>query len=416
MQKFRVFIFVCFFLPTLSRSQVNYVQNPSFEILDSCPVGNFIYPPRYWDTIRMGGGGGPEICSPCALSPSLRTPNNGIRPSFQMPKSGNNYCVYTCFIKETLFPSPTDQREYIQNELLQNLNSGKTYCVKFYVSLMNESKYAITELGAYFDDGSLHTSYFGVCNLTPQVKSPTGIFLADTLNWIKIEGTFIASGSEKYLTLGNFKGAFATTYTTMTPPPSPNDGQREVADYYFDNISVIEVDLVADAGQDKSVVLGDSVYIGRPKEVGLDEACIWYKLPNTVNLIDTGAGLWVKPVTTSTYVVRQEICGMVKWDTVVVYMNPLGFEKLKILTEELKLYPIPANDELKLSIEKTELIKDFHSFSIYNNLGLIIREEEMKFENGSLKIKTEDLPNGVYSLQLKSRTNETVSKRFVISR
>jgi hypothetical protein len=416
MQAYRIFVFIFFFVPTLSWSQVNLVQNPSFEVLDSCPVPNFVYPPRYWDTIRMGGGGGPEICSPCSTFPGLRTPSNGYLPSFQIPKSGNNYCVYSCFTKETLFPNSFDKREYIQNEIRQNLTFGKTYCVKFYVSLMNESKYAITEIGAYFDDGSLHTGYYGVCNVNPQIKSLNGVFLTDTLNWIKIEGTFIATGTEKYMTLGNFKGVSATTYTIMTPPPPPNDGQREVADYYFDNISVIEVDLVADAGQDKSVVLGDSVYIGRPKEVGLDEVCIWYKLPNTVNLIDTGAGLWVKPVTTSTYVVRQEICGMVKWDTVVVYMNPLGFEKLKILTEELKLFPIPANDELKLSIEKTELIKDFHSFSIYNNLGLIIREEEMKFENGSLKIKTEDLPNGVYSLHLKSRTNETVSKRFVISR
>ncbi len=414
MKSFRIFIFL--FLPILGSGQVNYVQNSSFEILDSCPVGNFIYPPRYWDTIRMGGGGGPEICSPCALSPSIRTPNNGIRPSFQMPKSGNNYCVYTCFIKETLFPSPTDQREYIQNELLQNLNSGKTYCVKFYVSLMNESKHGITELGAYFDDGSLHTSYFGVCNVTPQIKSPNGIFLTDTLNWIKIEGTFIATGTEKYLTLGNFKGAFATTYTTMTPPPPPNDGQREIADYYFDDISVIEVDLPANAGIDKSVVPGDSVYIGRPREVGIDEACIWYKFPNITNAIDTAAGLWVKPIVTTTYIVRQEICSYVKWDTVVIHMNPVGIEKIKILNEELKLFPVPAKDELHLSVHNVALIVEFYSLSIYNNLGLLIREEEMKFENGSLKIKTEDLPSGVYSLQLKSSSNETVSKRFVISR
>jgi hypothetical protein len=414
MKAFRIFIFL--FLPILGSSQVNYVQNPSFEVLDSCPQPNFIYPPKYWDTIRMGGGGGPEICSPCAISPGLRTPNNGYLPSFQIPKSGNNYCFYSCFGKETLFPSSVDRREYIQNEMRQKLISGKAYCVKFYVSLMNESKYAINELGAYFDDGSLSTSYYGVCNVNPQIKSPNGVFLTDTLDWIKIEGTFIANGTEKYLTLGNFKALFATTYSIMIVASPTIQAQREIADYYFDDVSVIEVDLPANAGPDKYVVPGDSVYIGRLSEVGLNEVCTWFKLTNTVNAIKTSAGIWVKPIATSTYILHQEICGNLKSDTVVVHLNPLGLEKLKILTEELKLFPIPAKDELQLSIQKTELIKDFHLLSIFNNLGLLIREEELKFENGFLKIKIENLPNGVYSLHLKSRTNETVSKRFVISR
>ena len=104
-----------------------------------------------------------------------------------------------------------------------------------------------------------------------------------------------------------------------------------------------------------------------------------------------------------------------KWDTVVIHINPVGIEKLKIIIEELKLFPLPAKDQIQLSIFNQELLKGFHSISIYNNLGLLIREEEVKFQNGSFKIITEALPNGVYSLQLKSSSNETVSKRFVIS-
>jgi len=33
------------------------------------------------------------------------------------------------------------------------------------------------------------------------------------------------------------------------------------------------------------------------------------------------AGMYVKPAVTTTYVVRQEICGVVKWDTVVVFQS-----------------------------------------------------------------------------------------------
>jgi hypothetical protein len=98
-------------------------------------------------------------------------------------------------------------------------------------------------------------------------------------------------------------------------------------------------------------------------------------------------------------------------------MNLVGLEKLKSLTEELKIFPIPAKDELKLNIQNLELIKEFHFLSIYNNLGLLIRQdEEMKFENGSFKINTIDLPSGVYSLKLKNSSNETLSRQFIIMR
>ena len=43
---------------TLSKgvAQVNFVQNPSFEELDTCSVGGFRIPPVSWDTLRAGGG------------------------------------------------------------------------------------------------------------------------------------------------------------------------------------------------------------------------------------------------------------------------------------------------------------------------------------------------------------------------
>ena len=67
------------------------------------------------------------------------------------------------------------------------------------------------------------------------------------------------------------------------------------------------------------------------------------------------------------------------------------------------------------------LFKDFNSVQIFNNLGQAIKEEEIQFKEKSVSIKTNDLPNGVYSLLLKSGTSTgsvtgTVSKRFVINR
>jgi hypothetical protein len=51
-----------------------------------------------------------------------------------------------------------------------------------------------------------------------------------------------------------------------------------------------------------------------------------------------------------------------------------------------------------------------------NNLGQIVREEELTFKNNISTISTENLENGIYELLIKIGSSRTVSKRFVISR
>ncbi len=142
------------------------------------------------------------------------------------------------------------------------------------------------------------------------------------------------------------------------------------------------------------------------------------KLPNMTTPFDTVAGLWVKPNVTTTYVVRQEICGNVKWDTVVIYMNPVGLGGVSSsgVGNWLTVFPQPANDFLELKITHMEFFKDFKNLVIINNLGQIVWKEELFFEKDKFVLRTLDLSNGVYLLQLKSGKSETVSKRFVVSR
>ena len=153
--------------------------------------------------------------------------------------------------------------------------------------------------------------------------------------------------------------------------------------------------------------------------MGIDEACKWYKLPTiitpTTPAIDTVAGFWVSPITTSTYVVRQEICGLVKWDTVVVYMDAVGIEKFNLIKNDLKLFPNPAKDILQLQFT-VDVENEFKTISIYNKLGQLLREEDLIFKNKTASIKTDDLRNGVYVLKLHSMSLQTVSRRFIINR
>ena len=389
--------------------QVNYVQNPSFEELDTCSLNGFNPPPRTWDTLRNGGGGWPQICSLCG-SYFLTVPTTGFA-SYQVARTGNNYTFFSVWTAATISPGYTHERSYIQNELSGTLKQGHTYCVTFYTSLMNESKYSITEIGAYLDDGSIATIPWGVCTQSPQVKSLVGVLMTDTLGWMKVQGSFVANGTEKYLTLGNFKTTAATTRSIM--PTSPTfTYQRNLADYYFDDVSVIDVDLPAYAGGTKTYFVGDSVFIGRTREVGLDDACTWYKLPNSILAYDTAkAGIWVKPIGTETYVVRQEICGTVKWDTVYVYPDAVGVKEKFLLESALVIFPVPASNTMYLKLKNGA--EQITQLSIYNNLGQIVLSKEIQLSEEATEIDVQALPSGLYTLQLR-QTSLGVNRRKIM--
>jgi len=104
-------------------------------------------------------------------------------------------------------------REYATSQLTQPLASLITYYVEFYVSAANYWAHC-DGLGALFTIGEPDTAGTSnasgthqTCNplnYTPQVRNPIGVFLQDTVNWVRISGTFTASGGEDHITLGNF--------------------------------------------------------------------------------------------------------------------------------------------------------------------------------------------------------------------
>ena len=61
------------------------------------------------------------------------------------------------------------------------------------------------------------------------------------------------------------------------------------------------------------------------------------------------------------------------------------------------VYPNPADDILHISVN-LDLEKEFTKIEILNNLGQIIREEEILFKNKNVSVKTNELPNGFYFL------------------
>ena len=376
------------------RGQINLVNNPSFEILSACPssIDQIDYAIG-WNTLISGGGGNPDLYNICCTNPSLcGVPSQANFYTFQYPHSGNGYVgidVATSYYID-------NWREYIQSKLKKGLTAGHTYCVKFYASLSDQSRAYIETLGAYLDNGNVSApAPHGLASVIPQVFNNSHP-LNDTVNWMKIEGSFIATGYETYITLGNF---FTDTNSQIGLLGSPITW---ISYYYIDDVSVIDTDLPAYAGKDTLIHAGDSIFIGRQPEIGLNDDCIWFVngLP-----IDTIAGMWVKPDSTTTYVLMQTICGNVSWDTVMVIVTGVGLETYTNDGKGITLYPNPATNTLNI-----ESSTKFSQLLISDILGNVVIRQQVN--NHAVSVNVSGLGKGLYFVKMVGE-NGFVVKRFL---
>lgn len=401
-----IVFFLISFVFSFSQSNIgNYVNNGSFEALNSNSVSSYYNVVKYWPSLDTNKY---AYYLSTLMPPIANAPYAG---GFQYPRSGKNH-ISASFYCSTCF---MNTRGYPRNRLKEFLKANTAYCVKFYVVLSNGATLGLDAIAAYFGDSSLDTisrCTFPLTYLSPQVSNPGGNMILDTLRWIPVTGTFVASGNEKYMMFGNFKSNASTNTVGVNPSAFYNG-----AEYCVDDVSVIEMNLQAYAGRDTMVAPGSPVFIGREPDFATDSGCVWYKWPNMTVPIDTISGFWINPTTTSTYIVKQTLeCSPEKWDTVVIYVDIVGIGKLEFLQEELKIFPVPAGNSVELQIGNKSLAEEFNKLMIYNQLGQFIREEEIRFINGSVKIDTRDLSEGVYSLRIVNTHNESVSRKLLISR
>ncbi|MBA3682805.1 MAG: T9SS type A sorting domain-containing protein [Bacteroidetes bacterium] len=402
-----IFILYGFLFSYLCKSQTaNYVANGSFEQFYTCSNPNAISVAKSWRSIDSSIFGNVLFYSTCYSN----VPYGPF--GFQWAKTGNSFGVTSVLCQPTLCAT-NNSRGYLRNRLKQNLQAGKTYCVKFYVNLSDNSSYGIDGFGAYFGDNTLDTitQVNGpITYLLPQVQNPTNNIISDTLNWTLVTGTFVANGNEKHMVIGNFKDDASTNKLFI----NSNNFPHVYTTVLIEDVSCIDINLPAYAGPDIWSIPNNTIYIGRPQDVGIDEACMWYHLPNITTAIDTAAGITLTVgIVTNTYVVRQEICGNVKWDTVVVYPSGVGIKNFNTRRDNIKIYPNPTSEFLNVEFENPNR-KVQINFEILNELGQLIRVDEISIKNKSVLINTKDLPNGIYVLRLLEGGQIDINRRFVI--
>lgn len=240
------FLFVFLSASPFLRSQAmrhaidNLVYNPSFESHTDCPrkinaVGVLTVVDAWYQPTK----GSADYYNVCG-SKECNIPKNKL--GIQEAYDGEGYCG--------IYVSQDKYREYLQTQLKEPLVKGATYRLSFCVSLSEYSTGAIASIGGLFtteritdttqgilmrrDSKRISASVVQTINTfyQPQVVNPKERILDNTKEWQKIEGTFVASGGEEFLSIGNFQSASQSNLVF----PDSLENLLPGAYYYIDDI------------------------------------------------------------------------------------------------------------------------------------------------------------------------------------
>jgi hypothetical protein len=167
--------------------------------------------------------------------PSVDIPNND--DGSQSAHTGNAYAGIICYRDFTYNDpnfSPSD-REYLVGKFACPLVAGVTYNVSFWVSLADNSGYAVSYLGAYLSSAIPYQNYFGPIPSTPQILETS--YVTQDAGWQQISGTYTATGGEEYITIGKFIADNSGTFTPHTSA-NPSSYIHHFSYYYIDDVSV----------------------------------------------------------------------------------------------------------------------------------------------------------------------------------
>ena len=121
--------------------------------------------------------------------------------------------------------------EYITTKLDASLTAGKSYKFTYYVSLAENSGYAVSGFGAHFSKDAMKQKSNAYIMTTPQVI--TSNVVDSKSNWTEISGTFTATGGEQYVTIGVFNEP------TSSKAVAGGNGVNGIRAYYFvDGVSI----------------------------------------------------------------------------------------------------------------------------------------------------------------------------------
>ena len=357
-------------------SQQNLVPNPSFENDTSCSgYQPIIYDAPPWNMII---GGTPDIFDTCLHNNLNNVPGTDF--GYHFARTGR------VFTGEGVYDPHFFLREYMFTALIDTLRSGYTYCISFYTSRGGNFQYGIDNIQLYVSNIRVD-SITDPSDLvyTPQISNLTGNVISDSTNWTRISGTYTALGGEKYITIGNFETDANTHVQSINV--RPYDG----AYYFIDDVSVVEANASINAGRDTTVCLNNPVILGSPAIDGVE-----YSWTPSLGLNDPHLAMPVaSPTCTTSYILTQTQCNIVKTDTVKVTLKTRGCLVASVpglLAEPFTVPTIISSGQFFTIQNLPPLTK----LDVYDTRGRLVYSKE----NYDSTMISDELPEGFYFTKL----------------
>lgn len=205
----------------------------------------------------MATGQSADLFAPSSKVTEILTPLNAY--GTEEPYDGSNYAGIVAYSYNDKMP-----RSYLMSKLVKPLQKGKRYCVTFYVSLAESSKYSTNAIGASFSKKPYASTEKASIIADVDVTRGDNKILSGFYGWDKVCNTYLAKGGEKYITLGNFLNNNQIGEQKMRQPKYYRGQQIIAAYYYVDNVSVKPINDINECDcsiSDKSNVVSELIFL-----------------------------------------------------------------------------------------------------------------------------------------------------------
>ena len=232
--KYLPFLILLFVKINFCNGQANLVQNPSFENIVQCPTtNNNITDCANW----LNFGKSPDYYNACATFQGLKVPT--CQFGYQFAHSGVAMPAIATWLNPSNDPQNINYREFIGTQLISTLQIGIKYFMSFFI---NYSAYpnngaqkpiSANKIGLRFSTVTSNTLNSSPINNFAHLFTNT--IYNDTVNWLKISGSFVADSNYNFLAIGNF---FDDSNTDTLSLPGGQLLGNVGAYYYVDDVCV----------------------------------------------------------------------------------------------------------------------------------------------------------------------------------
>ena len=179
-----------------------------------------------------------DLFSESSKNEDYLAPNN--KYGEEKPDIGTGYAGVIMYSDKEREP-----RTYLQTELKKPLDPGRTYCVKFLISMADLSRFAVNHIGMHISLQPLTEKEIKSGDIKPQVIHSRNRIFNEPQIWETICGKFKAVGGEKYITIGNFAKQIDIQSEKVKKPRGVIGVQVQNAYYYIENVLVAPIDSVS---------------------------------------------------------------------------------------------------------------------------------------------------------------------------